>query len=171
MRSQTPRIVLGIIGLLLTILGWHLGRADQHIWVRRLFAPSYERAVEAYDNILKRGSELQSKDPGFEEIAAILITKLHGSGVPQIEKIRVSRTGDALFFGYIGPLIKVTVTLADGQVIESSDQMRDLRPEIKEWYLNPALQGWSSKLFWPGIVISAISLFLPTMKRKEQKGA
>src|SRR2546430_4587658 len=73
-----------------------------------------------------------------------------------------------MFFGYIGPLIQLQVTLSGGQVVESSEQMHDLRPTVRTRYFDPTVKVWGRGLFWLGLLLSLLNVTIPAFKPEKK---
>lgn len=157
--TRWVKFTILIIGILLAVFGWYLDRAEQREWVIRIFARDYNQALNTYERMLDGESTIGPTDPGFAEIASILSEKLTGPGDLTISRITIKKESLWTFNtdGYGGPTIALVITLRDGRTV-TAKSVRDLRPEIRERFLEQALSLRGERIFLIGIAISLITI-------------
>jgi hypothetical protein len=77
---STAKIIVGILGIVITILGHLLDKSEKYPFVVDFVAPSYIQALTAYEEMLNSSSFLGKGSPkimkpgdsGFVEIAKVL---------------------------------------------------------------------------------------------------
>ena len=157
------KTILGIIGIILTVIGWFISHGEDINWVKSLLAPQYTTAIKTYENMIKNKSFIEKGDPGFRQIATILSEKLSGSGDLTISKIHI--LGHAFSVKSYDtsmksvPTITIEITVSDGRKAKTSE-LDDLRPEIEKRYLKKSIFKAGAWFFWPGILVAIGSLFL-----------
>jgi hypothetical protein len=157
--TDSIKNILLVVGIILTVFGFFLDHSEQSSWVVRLFAPAYNRAITAFENSLQTGSPIRSGAPGFSELSVICREKLSGAGEVAISSIMISR-GDALLFKGV-PIAHdyvLEVVLEDGR--SAQGEIPDLRPEIRDRFLNKALFRWSLGFFCIGVAIILFENFV-----------
>ena len=156
--NRRVKFTILVVGILLMVFGWYLDHAEQRELAARIFARDYVQALNAYERMLDEVSEIGPTDPGFAQIVSILSGKLSGSGDLTISKVRIKR--DNLWAvktdGYEGPTIALEITLRDGRSV-TAGSVKDLRPEIRERFLERALFLKGELVFWLGIIVTLIS--------------
>ena len=157
------KTILGIVGLILTVIGWFISNGEDINWVKRLLAPQYTVAIEAYESMIKNKSSIEEGDPGFQQIATILSEKLLGSGDLTISKIHI--LGHALSVKSYDtvmnsvPTITIEITIKDGRKTQTSG-IDDLRPELEKRYFKKPIFQAGAWIFWFGILVVVVSLFV-----------
>lgn len=161
-RKIKLKYVVGIIGVLITIGGWILTNASHFPIVYRLFCPNYLNAKTAYERLHEKDVILKEEDIGFEEISELLKEDIIGDIEPIITQIKTLGWGKSLVNTEAGmewnKYLEVEICFANSKPLVGKFNNLDLRMEEK--YLNRNLFSWSSKIFWTGIFISIISVFL-----------
>lgn len=162
-RKIKIRILLGIIGIILTISGWFVSHGEDINWVKRLLARQYIVAVETYENMIKNKSLVKEGEPGFKQLADILSEKLSGSGDLIISEIRIIDYAFSFISYDTGikgvPTISIEITLRDGRKTQTSS-MDDLRPELEKRYFKNSIFKAGTVIFWIGILVGILSLFM-----------
>lgn len=164
MQSKTKQlwdITVGIVGLLITITGWFIDHADHISWVQGLLSPAYSRATKAYDNLVSSHQPLRAGQVGFSELASIVRERLLGTGELDIVELSIPEDGWSVLSTDKGmestPTITLQVTLKDGRSAERSG-IKDLRPIIRERFLENRLFAFGAGVFWLGIFITGASI-------------
>jgi len=151
--------ILLIIGVVLAVLGFFSDHWNQIQRIVSNIAPRYTRAMAAYERMLSTGSEIGPADVGFTEVASICSEKLSGSGDLTIASIRVTQGVSLLFKGTpIAEDFVLEITLQDGR--SATGNIADLRPQIRERYLEGILFRWSLLFFLLGVAIILLERFV-----------
>lgn len=157
------KTILGLAGIILTVIGWFISHGENINWVKRLLAPQYTVVIETYENMIKNESSIKEGAPGFQQIAAILSEKLSGSGDLVISKIHILDHAFSVKSYDTGmksvPTITIEITLKDGRKTQTSG-LEDLRPEIEKRYLKKTIFKAGAWIFWLGILVAISSLFI-----------
>ena len=157
------KTLLGIIAMTLAISGWFVSHGEDINWVKHLLAPQYIVALETYENMIKNKSSVKEGEPGFNQLADILSEDLSGPGDLTISEIRI--IGHAISFKSYDtgmksvPTISIEITLRDGRKTQASS-VDDLRPELKKRYFKTSIFKVGAVIFWTGILVGILSLFL-----------
>jgi hypothetical protein len=157
----------GFFGLLLASAAWHFDHAEQIPWVQRFAAPQYFSAMRCYERIFSSHERVYRGTPGFDEIASIVKKNTHviwGEQEFVIESLQITNnafsiTSDGSRISS-GPTISLSVTFTDGRSASTSN-LPDLRPEIRERFLQNRLFVLAAWIFWAGILISLLALLHP----------
>jgi hypothetical protein len=155
--------VVTTFGILLTIVGWFVDHTNDIQWVQKIIASDYDRALRVYEKMIATKEILGKKDEGFVEIAAVVQGLLIGTGGNPISQIRIPNHAFSVLSNENGmessPTITLEVTLQDGRSTTTSG-VKDLRPLLRERFLESWLFACGAILFWLGILMSALGLFL-----------
>lgn len=153
------KIILGVIGVLLTILGWFLSNTEQISWVKKIIAPHFLSFNENFYKIQNPGYILSPGDDGFEAIESILKEQIDQPDKPKILRIKTRKwgwgTGTDKFKPIQGSNIEFDVNLHTGQVLPMLVWNIEEKVASK---LNRTVYFWSSMIFWIGMVFSTLSL-------------
>lgn len=162
-RKIKIKTLLSILGITLAISGWFVSHGEDINWVKRLFARQYIVAVETYENMIKDKSLVKEGEPGFKQLADILSENLSGSGDLIISEIQIIDHGFSVKSYDTGmkstPTISIEITLRDGRKTQASG-IDDLRPELKKRYFKKSIFKVGAVIFWIGILVGILSLFL-----------
>jgi hypothetical protein len=154
---------VGAVGICLIIVGWVLGNADRHPWVYRIVAPKYASAVSALKRIEEKNAVLKQKDDGFREISEILKGYFEATISREITAIKTLSQGVDVVDTPEGaqqwdPYLELEVSLSNEPPL--SAKFFGLKSKIKKAYLTSKLLAWKDGIFWSGIALSLIALFL-----------
>ena len=154
--------IAGIIGIVITITGWIIGNSDNFHVVNRLLAPKYHNASLAYKKMHNKGFVLQENDIGFGEISKIIENHLEGDNIPTLIQIKTVDFGTLFVNTENGQetqkYIEFELTFANNRSISGKIRMLDER--IKDTYLTKQLFIWACCVFWLGIIISSMAVFI-----------
>jgi hypothetical protein len=162
MKKIRLKHIIGIIGVLVTICGWTLSNADRFPFIYNLLAPEYLMASKTFKNMHVKQYILNKNDPGFDVISELIKSHLAGKIKPEIKFIKTINWGWGLLSKPGG--------LEDNQYIEleihfentksTTGSIYGLKSEITKKYLTNKLFTWSNFLFWFGILVTLVSVFL-----------
>ena len=154
--------IVGIIGIVITIIGWFIGNSGNFHVVNRLLAPKYHNALLSYKKMHNKGFILQENDIGFREISKIIENHLEGDNIPTLNQIETVDFGTSCVNTENGQetqkYIEFKLTFANNGSIFGKIRMLD--EEIKDNYLTKQLFAWACCVFWSGIIISSIALLI-----------
>ena len=173
------KTAIGIIGIVLTILGWFTKNIERYpSWAVSFFAPRYAETLSAYQRMLISAGqyppekrvpmELTRKDAGFDGLSVVLLDDFTEiKNATSVVKMRIKDVGTAAgaYYpetgeSYSGAQAHFELTLKDGSLL--SKYVNDLRPKIWKRLLDDKVYLWSSLFFFLGIAISLLSLFIPS---------
>jgi hypothetical protein len=171
------KTAIAITGIVLAILGWYAKGFERYPRVITLLAPHYADTLGAYETMLVSASpapdkrvptELTRKDRGFHQLLLVLANDFADiKNTSSVVKMRIKDVGLAIgayntLTGsyYSGAQPHFGLTLKEGKRL--SKYVNDLRPKIRKHFLDDEIFFWSSCFFWVGIVLSVLSLFIPT---------
>ena len=162
------KTVVGIIGLILTVVGWFISHANYLPLVYRLITPRYVRAQAAHVKLHGNEKVLTKGDRGFNEICEVIKEDLAGDKDRTIIKIRTLNSGLAMLNTPEGSeptkYLEAEISFANTDPIRMD--IRDLDGRIKRRYLDPHIFFVALIVFWIGIGISGITLFIPDVVKK-----
>jgi hypothetical protein len=179
------KTAIGIIGIVLTILGWFPKNIERYPWAISFFAPRYAETLSVYQRMFistgreppeKRvPMELTRKDEGFDDLVLVLLDDFTEiKNATSVVKIKIkdigtiaggynSETGES----YSGAQPHFELTLKDGSLL--SKYVNDVPRKIWKRLLDDKVYIWSSLFFWLGITLSLSSLFIPSSASTRSK--
>src|SRR5262245_19441249 len=170
------KTAVGIIGIVLTILGWFPKNIEWYSWAISFFAPGYAKTLSAYQRMFisadqqpekRNPMELTRKDEEFDDLLVVLLddfteiknaTSVVKMRIKDIGTIAVGynhKTGES----YSGAQAHFELTLKDGSLL--TKYVNDLPRKVWRRLLDDKIYIWSSLFFWSGIATSLLSLFIP----------
>ena len=153
---------VGILGVSLIVIAWMLTNAYRYPWVYRIVAPRYARSASALESMHQKDFVLKSQDEGFSEISKILEGYFEATISREVTEIKtLSRGADALETPE-GPqwdsYLELEVSFSNEPPL--SAKFYGLKSKIEKAYRTSKLLAWKDGIFWSGIAISLIALFL-----------
>lgn len=128
--------------------------------------------MTAYEGLLISKQPIRAGQPGFAELASIVRGSLSGTGQIEIAELAIPDHAWSVLSTDKGmesaATITLRVTLADGRSAEQG-AIKDLRPEIRQRYLQSRLFAWGATIFWVGVVVTTISLVMLTYESRQTK--
>jgi len=87
------RIVVGLLGIAITLCAWLISHHDRFPFVDRVLAPEYAMAMTALNRMHQKGNiVLKSGEVGFAEISEILKDGMQsGAPIVQIKKVNAGQ--------------------------------------------------------------------------------
>ena len=156
------KYLVGIIGVLLTIFGWTVSNSDRMPGVQRLIVPDYARAMSAYTRLHTKNIVLTEDDEGFRQIAELLKQDIVGDVEPDITQIKTLDWGSAAVNTDQGiqwqQYIELEISFSNSKPV--AGKIRELESRINEAYQNRSLFLVSTLVFWFGILLSLVAVFL-----------
>ena len=175
--KKTLKIIVGILGVVFTIIGWAISNTDQIDFVKKLIVPQYEVLITTYKKMGNKGFVLKKGDEGFSEIAEFFNfhrkrTKpggeyqIHGEWV-QIMKLDVWKitqfktvdSGFSILPEVMEPVKKIVLEIKSDNFHTITLPFFTTEEELKGYYYNKPIFQYSAYIFWLGILISIISVF------------
>ncbi len=153
---------VGTVGICLIVIGWMLTNAYRYSWVYRIVAPTYATATSTLESMHQKDFILKSQDDGFSEISDILKEYFEATISREITEIKTLSLGaDALetpegtqWDSYL----ELEVSFSNEPPL--SAKFYELKSKIEKAYLTSKLLTWKDGIFWSGIALSLIALFV-----------
>lgn len=159
--KMKPKTIFGLLGIILSILGWFLSNTDQISWFQNLISPKLTAFQENVYSIRTAGNILKKDNTSFEAVSQILLNQIDQKIKPQIITITTKNWGsgggtDDNFQPIQGPYYVFDVILHTGQNLPMI--VWNLEQKITD-HSRSAINLWSGIIFWVGILISAFLIF------------
>lgn len=132
MRSYIT-VVLFTVGLILSIGGFMLDKADKVPFVLKIAVPEYSDGLNAFDELMNRGPCIKEDDKGFFTLANLALSAMEGNiSKTNVKVIKICRTGEPRTT--IGNSLKSGVPINITINIELPIEMVSTRPDILKSY-------------------------------------
>ena len=169
--------VILLIGILLIIVGFLFSTPDNYPFIRKLVTPDYLTALALYEK-MKRSSNLivSPADNGFEQItnvihAAVSELEKKGNDTPGLDrytKLKSWNIGKIQVLKYIPYALFQDGSMAERFQLKiwsttnenSSFDFYNVGKNINNIYKTHVIFQYGSLIFWAGICIALIALFL-----------
>jgi len=162
------KTVMGIVGVIFTVVGWFISHANYLPLVYRLVMPRYVRAQSALVKLHGDERVLNKGDRGFNEICEVIKEDLAGDKDRTITKIRTLNWGIGMLNTPEGSeptkYLEAEISFANADPITMG--IRDLDRRIKRRYLDTHTFFFAAIVFWIGIGISVVTLCMPDIAKK-----
>ena len=155
-----------LIGLLIISISWFLYNADQFPMIYRIVVPKYVKSISVYKKMNKPGYVLKQGSEDFEVMIEMINDYVLQDENRRIIKIKTKDWAHGFLQTEEGPrwnnYIELELTYSKPYVrcyrFHGFDKM------IEKKYLNIYIYTWSGIVFWVGILISALSIFIRDTK-------
>ena len=184
-KTNHLKTISGLIGIILTITGWAISNAEHLDSIKKLIAPHFSIAQEAWRNMTKKDFVLRRGDKGFDEMKDLFnhgirtLTPVEGQQLSdQWLQVRKLSSWDITQFKTLDSRVSIVeakphpvkaITLE----IQSSNfhtvtilSLHSIEEGIESLFLKTPLFKAGAYMFWFGIVISFVSLFLKSKDGK-----
>jgi len=162
MRQFRMKYYVGVIGVVIIIIGWIISNADHFSFVYQILAPKYLNSISAFNKMHQKNFILREGDVGFLEISELLKEHITGDIIPIITQIKTLSWGTSAANTPEGMkwrnYVKLELSFSNSQ--PATGDFYDLKSEIEKRYLTCNVFSWSSIIFWIGIGISLVAVFL-----------
>jgi len=166
--SEKKRL-LSLFGVLLSVMGFYVGKASSFPFLQGLLAPSYSSAKRAIEHIQKERS-LQAGQPDFAALADIVESRI-ASQNPHVSRSaivleKLEATGGGMAFGAAASrqIVGLKMTL-HGQSQPLQWDLLELADVIEHSWATRSLR-WAQWLFWIGVLQTLWPLWLERKPRK-----
>jgi len=157
----------------MTIAGWTVSNSERFPLVQKAISPRYGKAMSAYKKLHEKGAILDQGGEGFQEIAELLKEDITGSVEPEISSIKTLGWGSAAVNTDQGmqwqKYLELVISFANSG--PTSGRIKKLQSRIEAKYQRKNLFIWSTAIFWLGIAISLLALFLETNSQQSHAEA
>ena len=156
------RHYIGVVGVLVSVVGWLVVSADHFPMVCRTLAPQYMNARSALERMQARDHVLKQDDVGFKEVAEIIEILMEKGALSPMVRIRTLAAGQ-------GPVkSREGMKLVDYMRLELSFansavevwEIGGLERAIRKRYLTLDLFLWGSVIFSVGMVLCLLSVIM-----------
>jgi hypothetical protein len=153
---------LGIIGVLISCLGWTAVSADHFPLVFKIITPEFYDARMAFDTLKQKNAVLTKGDRGFPQISGTLKTLMGRDPALEMTQIRTMESG---FEGSAQPtgsrwVSHLTLEVTFHGFAKEMWQLGGLEEAIKKRYLSFNLFLWGSIVFGTGLTLGLIAVFM-----------
>jgi hypothetical protein len=156
------RHYVGLIGIMVSLVGWLVLSADHFPVVCRTLAPQYMNARSALESMQAKDHVLEKGDVGFSEIAKIIEFLMESGGLPPLVRFRTLAAGQGPVKSREGmklvDYMRLEVTFADSTV--EVWEVGGLHRAIQKRYLTLDLFLWGSVIFGVGMVLCLLSILM-----------
>ena len=153
---------VGIVGVFLIVIGWMLTNAYRYPWVYRIVAPTYATSMSALESMHQKDFVLKNTDKGFREISDILTEYFEATISREFTEIRTLRQGADVSDTPAGtqwdPYLELEVSFSNEPPLTA--KFFGLKSKIEKAYLTSKLLAWKDGVFWSGIAMGLIALFI-----------
>ncbi|MGD2126775.1 MAG: hypothetical protein PVG99_11895 [Desulfobacteraceae bacterium] len=156
------RHYVGVIGIVVTIIGWVILSGDHFPFVYRMLAPQYMDSLTAIERMQQQNHLLKKGDIGFSEISGMIKTLMAKDPAQEMVQIKTLAFGRGSIDGPEGTKLvdrmRLEVLFSDS--LAEVWEVGGLKTAIKKKYLNLDIFLWGSVIFGVGIVLSLISVLI-----------
>lgn len=106
-------VILFTLGIILSIGGFLLDKADKVPFVLKIFAPEYSDGLDAFNELMNRGPCINEDEKGFSTLAKLSLSAMEGN-LSNITIKKICRTGAITTFSNTvksGSSLEVTINI------------------------------------------------------------
>jgi hypothetical protein len=156
------RMVIGIIGIGLSVLGWFALNGEHFPLVYRIVSPQYYDGLKAVEELSRKNASLHRGDSGFPELTGILKSltgKDHTVEIVSIKSVGVDQGPANLAEGakWVGPL---SLEIHFQSLPQEVWQIGGLESAIEQKYPPLNLFLWGSLILGIGLLLNLMSLLM-----------
>jgi len=155
------KIVVGLIGIGITLCAWLISQHDRFPFVDRVLAPEYAMAMTALNRMHQKGNVvLKSGEVGFTEISEILKEDIQSSApIVQIKKVNAGHAVIETASGIESQhFFDLELSVGNGPALKK--RFYGVHARIQKTYLDSPLFRWDGYIFGVGILITLVAVFL-----------
>jgi len=153
---------VGITGVCITVIAYVLSNADHHPFVYRMVVPKYSTSISTLKRMQEMNCTLENGDEGFREISEILKGYFQTTIGRKITRIKTLNQGVGVLETAEGKkmdqYIELQVSFSDEPPL--TGKFYKLKSKIEETYLTSKLFAWKNGIFWAGIAMTLIAIFM-----------
>ena len=153
---------VGITGVCITVIGYVLSNADHHPFVYRMVVPKYSTSISTLKRMQEKNFTLENGAEGFREISEILKGYFQATIGREITRIKTFNEGFGMLETPEGEkmdqYIELQVSFSDEPPL--TGKFYKLKSKIEETYLTGKLFAWKNRIFWAGIAMTLIAIFM-----------
>ena len=167
-----------LLGILLTVVGWIIANLSEYPSIRKLLLPKYSIAISTLEKMNREGFILKKGDQGFPEISELFRHDMKtmkpaeiGDKIPEdLDRLRKIDDWKINKFETLKSEIgmiptdkvvrRLTLKISSDNIPTQELLIADLKGWVESRYSKKILFRWGKYVFWTGIVISVISVFL-----------
>ena len=155
------RIVVGLLGIAITLCAWLISHHDRFPFVDMVLAPEYAMAMTALNTMnLKGNIVLKRGEVGFSQISETLKDDIQSAApIVQIKKVNAGQAVIETSSGIKSQhFFDLEISVENGPALKK--RFYGLKAKIQKTYLDSPLFRWDGYIFGAGILITLIALFL-----------
>lgn len=123
-------VILFTLGIILSIGGFLLDKADNIPFILRIAAPQYSDGLAAYNELVNKGSCIQEADIGYSTLSTLTLTVLEGN-ISSVKIVKICQGGFTSSFGKIEN-IALDISINEEQILSGSSYILETRLKNNE---------------------------------------
>jgi hypothetical protein len=163
------RHYVGIVGVLVSVVGWLVLSADHFPMVCRTLAPQYMNARSALERMQAKDHVLKKGDPGFVELADIIEILMERSVLSPLVRIRTLAAGQGPVKSREGTKLvdymRLELSFANSAV--EVWEIGGLERAVQKRYLTLDVFLWGSVIFGVGMVLCLLSVIMKVEQKTD----
>ncbi len=161
-RSLRIKHYVGIAGVCLAIAGWVLSNADRFPLVYRIVAPKYLASASALEKMKDKDFVLKGRGEGFAEISEIIKDYFEVTISREVTQMKTLSSGTDMLDTAGGKQWEEYVEIETSFLNEPpvTGKFFGLKAKIEQKYLTSKLMDSKDGIFWVGVLVIVIALFL-----------
>ena len=156
------RMVIGIIGIGLSVLGWIALNGEHFPFVHRIVSPQYYDGLKAVERLKKENASLGRGDSGFPELAEILKNLVAKDR--RVEIVSIKSLGEVTSPENLGERVKwvgpLSLEIHFQSLPQEVWQIGALASAIKQKYPPLNLFLWGSLILGIGLLFNLMTLLM-----------
>jgi hypothetical protein len=178
-KTSRLKAISGLVGVILTIIGWTISNAEHFVLIKKVIAPKYDIAMATWRNMTKKDFVLGPGDKGFSEMKDLFnhakrtLTSVEGQQLSD-EWLQIKRLDnwDITQFKTLDsrvsmveakphPVKAITLEIqASNFHIVTMSSLHSVEEGVESFYLKTPIFKAGAYIFWLGVTTSFASLFL-----------
>ena len=177
-KKNKIKISIGVVGIILTILGWLCANSSEYPFMQRVMLPKYSIAISTYKKMIKKGFVLNNGDIGFAEISELIedgikkitpddntfMLPLEWEHIKNINDLEITKIETLKAERGIGYYDKVTTGLKlrvfSNNIPPFDFFIENMQDFIEDRYNNDVVFFWGDCIFFLGVIVSIICLLV-----------
>lgn len=162
MKRLKVKHYVGITGLCIIAIGYVLSNADHYPFVYRIVVPKYSTSISTLKKMQEKNFALENGDDGFWEISEILKGYFQANIGQEITRIKTLNHGvgviETLEGKKLDQYIELEVSFSNEPPL--TGKFYELKSKVEETYLTSKVFAWKKGIFWAGMAISLVAIFM-----------
>jgi hypothetical protein len=184
-KKSRLKALAGLVGIILTIIGWTISNTEHLDPIQKVIAPKYNIAMETWRNMTKKDFVLRPGDKGFSEMKGLfdhgrrMLTPAEGqqlsdewSQIKRLDNWNITqfKTLDSrvsMVEAKPHPVKAITLEIQSSNFrTVTVPSVHSIEEGIESSYFKTPIFKAGAYIFWLGIAISFVSLFLKSRDGK-----